>query len=220
MDGSGIVEQAQQQVRVRTRVVTALERAGGAQAALVTFDGPVITDSIAIDFGRGADGGAPWVRVHSSCLTGDLFGSCRCDCGPQLDRAITHLRWHGGVLIYLPQEGRGIGLKAKIDAYALQDAGHDTFEANRLLGLPEDARRYDSAARMLHALGQPRIRLLSANPDKRAQLSRHGIDVVDMQALHIAPGEHNAAYLEAKRRWFAELRGLQSQAPDTSTEAP
>ncbi len=208
MDGSRLDEQ----VRVRARVVTALERAGGAQVALVTFDGPGLDDSIALDFGRGADGGAPWVRVHSSCVTGDLFGSARCDCGPQLDRAIHHLRWHGGVLLYLPQEGRGIGLKAKIDAYALQDAGHDTFTANRLLGLPEDARRYDSAAAMLRALRHARIRLLSANPDKRAQLERCGVTVDSMQALHIAPSEHNAAYLDAKRRWFAELRGLRSHA--------
>lgn len=208
MDGSSLG----QQVRVHARVVTALERAGGAQVALVTFDGPGLADCIALDFGRGGDDGAPWVRVHSSCLTGDLFGSCRCDCGPQLDRAINHLRWHGGVLIYLPQEGRGIGLKAKIDAYALQDAGHDTFEANRLLGLPEDARCYDSAAAMLSALGHHRIRLLSANPDKRTQLARHGIAVESMQALHIAPSEHNAAYLDAKRRWFAQLRGQPPQA--------
>src|SRR5215212_2671418 len=129
---------------------------------------------------RSAGGGpAPLVRPHSECLTGDVFGSERCDCGPQLREAAERITNAGGYLLYLRQEGRGIGLYAKLDAYALQDAGLDTYAANRALGRGDDERDYTAAAQMLHAVGATRIDLLSNNPDKAAQLAAAGIDVVD-----------------------------------------
>ena len=115
-------------------------------------------------------GPAPLVRPHSECLTGDVFGSQRCDCGPQLREAVERIADSGGFLLYLRQEGRGIGLYAKLDAYALQDTGLDTYEANLALGHGEDERSYLVAAQMLHALGVSRVALLSNNPDKARQL--------------------------------------------------
>ena len=112
----------------------------------------------------------PLVRIHSECFTGDVLGSERCDCGPQLLEAVRRIAQVGGLLLYLRQEGRGIGLYAKLDAYALQDAGLDTYEANLALGYREDARNYTVAAQMLGALGLDRVALLSNNPDKAAQL--------------------------------------------------
>ena len=121
--------------------------------------------------------GTPLVRLHSECLTGDVFGSERCDCGPQLREGVEAVAATGGFLLYLRQEGRGIGLYAKLDAYALQDTGMDTYEANLALGHGEDERDYTAAAQMLSALGANSIRLLSNNPDKAAQLTAHGISV-------------------------------------------
>ncbi|WP_409522925.1 GTP cyclohydrolase II RibA [Nitrincola sp. MINF-07-Sa-05] len=112
----------------------------------------------------------PLVRLHSECLTGDIFGSKMCDCGAQLDESLTRIAQEGGVLLYLRQEGRGIGLYNKLDAYKLQKEGFDTFAANRLLGHPSDARNYAAAAQMLLALGYKKIRLLSNNPEKSKQL--------------------------------------------------
>jgi GTP cyclohydrolase II len=140
------------------------------------------------------------VRLHSECLTGDVFGSQRCDCGPQLREAIERITKHGGYVLYLRQEGRGIGLYDKLDAYALQDRGLDTYDANLALGHRADERDYTSAAQMLHALGADRIALLSNNPDKGAQLARLGITIARQvpTALHLT--ETNAAYLTAKAR--------------------
>ncbi|HEV2887048.1 MAG TPA: GTP cyclohydrolase II [Jatrophihabitans sp.] len=142
----------------------------------------------------------PLVRPHSECLTGDVLGSQRCDCGPQLREAVERIAEHGGYLLYLRQEGRGIGLYAKLDAYALQDAGLDTYQANLALGYAEDERDYTVAAQMLQALGLDRIALLSNNPDKAAQLSRLGVTVTEQ----VPTGEHlsaaNAGYLAAKAR--------------------
>lgn len=142
--------------------------------------------------------GVPLVRLHSECLTGDVLGSRRCDCGPQLDDSLDLLATVGGYLLYLRQEGRGIGLYAKIDAYRLQDSGLDTFDANLALGYPEDARDYTVAAQMLAALGVGRVRLLTNNPDKTEQLSRLGIEVVEQvpMTMHVTPS--NADYLAAK----------------------
>ena len=148
---------------------------------MFTFDGLVDgKEHLALGLGdwqrslaRAAVGGrAPLVRPHSECLTGDVFGSQRCDCGPQLREAVERITDAGGLLLYLRQEGRGIGLYAKLDAYALQDAGLDTYEANVALGHGEDERDYTAAAQMLLALGADRIRLLSNNPDKAEQLGR------------------------------------------------
>jgi GTP cyclohydrolase II len=149
---------------------------------------------------RSAAGGpAPLVRPHSECLTGDVFGSERCDCGPQLREAVERIAEDGGFLLYLRQEGRGIGLYAKLDAYALQDAGLDTYEANRALGHGDDERDYTAAAQMLRAVGAERIRLLSNNPDKSDQLGRLGIDVTEKVPTRVHLSAANARYLAAKR---------------------
>jgi GTP cyclohydrolase II len=201
-------------LHVRTRIALRLRRAGSA-ATLVSFDGPGSGDNVALVFEPRSCVAPAWVRVHSSCQTGDIFGSCRCDCGVQLEAAIEHLERNGGVLLYLQQEGRGIGLKAKIDAYALQDTGLDTWEANRVLGFPADAREYRTAANMLLAMGYSRVRLLGSNPDKAAQLRASGVEVVDSLPLDTLPNPDNAAYLAAKRRWFAQSGSGQSVVPLT-----
>ncbi len=148
--------------------------------------------------------GVPLVRMHSECLTGDALGSLRCDCGPQLQESLRRLQASpGGILLYLRgQEGRGIGLGNKLRAYALQDRGMDTVEANRALGLPEDGRNYAEAAAMLQALSVLRIRLLTNNPDKVASLSRHGIAVVGVEPLVMPANPHNQAYLATKAQKF------------------
>lgn len=139
------------------------------------------------------------VRVHSECLTGDVLGSLRCDCGPQLDSALKAIVERGwGCLLYLRQEGRGIGLHAKIQAYHLQDKGADTLDANLMLGLPADGRDYSIAASMLSALDIYRVSLLSNNPNKREQLEKHGINVVDLIPLVVGVGDQNRFYLETK----------------------
>ena len=149
---------------------------------------------------RAEDGGeAPLVRPHSECLTGDVFGSERCDCGPQLREAVERIADAGGFLLYLRQEGRGIGLYAKLEAYALQDQGLDTYEANTALGHGEDERDYTAAAQMLGAVGVARIRLLSNNPDKAAQLESLGIAVAERVPTAVHVSEANVRYLAAKR---------------------
>ena len=138
------------------------------------------------------------VRMHSECLTGDVFGSQRCDCGPQLREAAERIADEGGLLLYLRQEGRGIGLYAKLDAYALQDAGLDTYEANRALGRADDERDYAAAAQMLATLGATRIRLLTNNPDKVDQLTTLGIEVTEQVRTGVHLSDANARYLQAK----------------------
>jgi 3,4-dihydroxy 2-butanone 4-phosphate synthase/GTP cyclohydrolase II len=158
----------------------------------------------------GAADGAPLVRMHSECLTGDAFGSLRCDCGPQLQSSLQQLAASpGGILVYLRgQEGRGIGLANKMRAYALQDQGMDTVEANAALGLPEDAREYAEAAQILQALGAVRVRLLTNNPDKVLALRRYGIDVVAVVPLVIGANPFNAGYLDTKARKFGHFLPL------------
>lgn len=142
----------------------------------------------------------PLVRLHSECLTGDVFGSERCDCGAQLDHALHQAMAEGGTVIYLRgHEGRGIGLANKILAYALQDSGMDTVAANEHLGLPADARSYRSAALILHRLGLDRIRLVTNNPDKADQLERSGIVVTEIVPSPAPVTEHNRRYLTTKR---------------------
>jgi GTP cyclohydrolase II len=149
----------------------------------------------------GAFGGRPpLVRLHSECLTGDVFGSLKCDCGPQLREALRLIdAAGGGVLLYLRQEGRGIGLANKLRAYALQDRGLDTVEANQRLGFADDEREYAAAAAMLRALGIERVRLLTNNPAKEAGLSGAGIEVIERVAHHMPTNPHNADYLAVKR---------------------
>jgi GTP cyclohydrolase II len=140
----------------------------------------------------------PMVRIHSECLTGDVFGSAKCDCGDQLQEAIRLLRKEKGILIYLRQEGRGIGLYNKLDAYELQAQGLDTYEANKKLGFGLDERNYLVAAQMLKALGTNEISLLSNNPDKREQLEFFGIKVRECISTGVFLKKANARYLEAK----------------------
>jgi GTP cyclohydrolase II len=166
-------------------------------AEVVTFDGLVDgLEHLAIVLGQPSD--VPLVRLHSECLTGDVLGSRRCDCGPQLHEAVDRIEAHGGYLLYLRQEGRGIGLYAKLDAYRLQDRGLDTYEANLALGYAADARDYAAAAQMLDALEVPRLALLTNNPDKAAQLSAHGLEVVERVPTAVHLTASNRRYLSAK----------------------
>jgi GTP cyclohydrolase II len=151
---------------------------------------------------------APLVRVHSECFTGDLLGSLRCDCGPQLQGAIARMAAEGaGAVLYLSQEGRGIGLINKLRAYTLQDNGMDTVDANRALGWEADERNFHIAAAMLQALGMRRIRLLTNNPDKVAALAACGIDVVARVPHEFAPNGVNDRYLNTKKLRFGHLLG-------------
>jgi 3,4-dihydroxy 2-butanone 4-phosphate synthase/GTP cyclohydrolase II len=146
------------------------------------------------------------VRVHSECLTGDAFGSMRCDCGPQRDHAMAAIAAEGrGVLVYLKQEGRGIGLLPKLQAYELQEAGYDTVEANEALGYPADARRFDLAARILEDLGVKSVRLMTNNPYKVGDLEALGIPVVERVPVLIATNPHNRRYMATKAEKLAHL---------------
>jgi len=146
------------------------------------------------------------VRVHSECLTGDVFGSRRCDCGSQLHQALRQISEHGvGVLVYMRQEGRGIGLPAKIHAYKLQEEGLDTVEANKKLGYPMDLREYGLGAQILSDLGVRKIRLLTNNPRKMVGLSGHGLEIVSRVAIKTMPHAQNARYLRVKKRKMGHL---------------
>jgi GTP cyclohydrolase II len=148
------------------------------------------------------------VRIHSECLTGDAFGSLRCDCGPQLNATLDLIAKAGkGALLYLRQEGRGIGLPNKIRAYALQDQGHDTLDANLILGLPADARTYEMCKVMLAHLGIQNVNLMTNNPAKIEALISLGLNVVERTPLHVGKNPHNAAYLETKQSRMRHIRG-------------
>ena len=140
------------------------------------------------------------VRVHSSCMTGDIFGSCRCDCGPQLEQALTQIEKEGkGVLVYMNQEGRGIGLLNKLKAYELQEKGRDTVEANTELGFNADDRDYGVGAQILRAMNVSKVKLLSNNPKKRVGLMGYGIEIVESVAIEIESNDYNEFYLKTKR---------------------
>lgn len=156
----------------------------------------------------------PLVRPHSECLTGDVFGSQRCDCGPQLREAVQRIALADGYLLYLRQEGRGIGLYRKLDAYVLQDGGLDTYEANVALGHGEDERDYTVAAQMLHTLGLSSVALLSNNPGKAAQLTRLGVTVTARIPTGVHLSAANASYLATKVQRGAHTLSL-SPAPST-----
>jgi 3,4-dihydroxy 2-butanone 4-phosphate synthase/GTP cyclohydrolase II len=146
------------------------------------------------------------VRVHSECLTGDVFGSFRCDCGPQLEQALTNIENNGkGVLLYMRQEGRGIGLINKIKAYALQEEGMDTVEANEHLGFKADARDYGVGAQILHSLGVRKMILMTNNPKKRVGINSYGLEVVDTKSIEILANKHNEAYLKTKKDKMGHL---------------
>jgi GTP cyclohydrolase II len=194
---------------VRTQVELPLRFADGytADARVFSFDGLVDgREHLAFALGDCAaphsadESRVPLIRPHSECLTGDVFGSQRCDCGPQLREAVERISEAGGYLLYLRQEGRGIGLYSKLEAYALQEAGVDTYDANVALGHEEDERSYVAAAQMLDALGVTRVALLSNNPDKARQLRSFGLTVVEQVPTGVFVSAANHRYLETKAR--------------------
>ncbi|THV41661.1 GTP cyclohydrolase II [Glycomyces buryatensis] len=196
---------------IRTRVTIPLSFVDGYEttAEAVTFKGLADgAEHLALVLGDPGRTGTPLVRLHSECLTGDVFGSARCDCGPQLREAVERIASQGGVLLYLRQEGRGIGLYNKLDAYALQDDGLDTYEANTALGLPEDGRDYTAAAQMLEALGIGSFDLLTNNPDKARQLRDLGVDVARTVPTGVFATHSNTRYLSAKVRHTAHTIAL------------
>ena len=163
-------------------------------------------EAVAIQHGRVKNGAAPLVRVHSQCLTGDVFTSERCDCRAQLEYSLRKIaKEPSGIVLYLPQEGRGIGLINKLKAYELQDEGLDTVEANRRLGFAADSRDYDFAAAALKALGVKSVRLLSNNPDKIEQLERGGVRVVKRIPCRPRTSHHSRAYLKTKQAKMGHL---------------
>jgi len=182
---------------------------GAEDCRIVAFrppDGGI--EHLAILIGAPEQAASPLVRVHSECFTGDLLGSRRCDCGPQLHQAIRRMAAEGaGVLLYMAQEGRGIGLVNKLRAYTLQDAGLDTLDANRALGYGADERSFAAAATMLRQLGIVRVRLLTNNPEKIAGLTSHGIEIAGRISHAIAANGENDSYLETKARRFGHLLG-------------
>ncbi len=169
-------------------------------AEIVAFRSPEAAgEHVAILIGQ-PNGNPPLVRLHSECLTGDVFASLKCDCGPQLEAALAKIADSGwGILLYLRQEGRGIGLINKLRAYAMQDQGFDTVDANTRLGFPVDARNFGTAARMLQLLGQDRVRLLTNNPNKVAGLEKAGVTVIERVEHKLPSNPHNHGYLETKR---------------------
>jgi GTP cyclohydrolase II len=187
---------------VRTTAQLPIHLADGREALSTIYSFHGLSDGkehFALRFGT-PDADAPLVRLHSECMTGDVFGSARCDCGPQLQESLLRLHEEGGYLLYMRQEGRGIGLYAKLDAYRLQEQGHDTYAANRALGHGDDERDYTAAAEMLKALDVARITLITNNPDKRKQLEALGIEVPAVRPTGVFQGRHNSRYLEAKVR--------------------
>jgi 3,4-dihydroxy 2-butanone 4-phosphate synthase/GTP cyclohydrolase II len=169
-------------------------------------------EHIALVRGEIGDGADVLVRMHSECLTGDIFGSLRCDCGTQLDAALAAVAAEGrGVVVYIRgHEGRGIGLMHKLQAYQLQEAGADTVDANLALGMPADARDYGTGAQILVDLGVRSMRLLTNNPAKRTALEGYGLEIVDRVALPVRPNPENLRYLRTKRdRMGHDLTGLE-----------
>jgi len=195
---------------VRREGQTRLPTTVGEFTAIV-YENPIDgSTQLALVKGTVDDGEPVLVRMHSECLTGEVFGSLRCDCGDQLRAAMAAIAQEGrGVIVYIRQEGRGIGLDNKIKAYALQDLGSDTVEANELLGFPPDPRDYGVGAQILVDLGVRRIRLLTNNPQKRAGLEGYGLQVVERVPLEIPPNKENYAYLKTKRHRLGHLLSIE-----------
>lgn len=186
--------------KVRNSVMIPVGKAQSHDAKFVSFDGlGDDKEHIALVF-KSADEKAqtPLVRLHSECLTGDVFHSARCDCGAQLDEAVESMAEQGGIILYLRQEGRGIGLYNKLDAYRLQDTGLDTFEANQALGFDNDLRDFSIAAQMLSALGIDEIDLLTNNPEKVKTIEAEGVRVRRQQKTGVFYNRYNGHYLAAK----------------------
>jgi GTP cyclohydrolase II len=199
----------QQPARVRRVATTSLPTRHAVFATHAYRDEATGHDHVVLALGDLADArsGPPLVRLHSECLTGDALGSRRCDCGEQLDAALAAIAAEGrGAVVYLRgHEGRGIGLSDKLRAYALQDDGLDTLDANLALGLPADAREYGAAAAMLADLGVPAVRLLSSNPAKSAALRTLGVDIVARTGLGVPPRPETVRYLRTKRERMGHL---------------
>jgi len=173
--------------------------------AFASGDGGKTEEAVALVMGE-VHSGSPLVRIHSQCLTGDVFGSLRCDCRQQLEMALGMIRDLGaGILIYEQQEGRGIGLMAKLQAYELQDTGLDTVEANERLGFKADHRDFALPAQMLKALGVNQVRLLSNNPEKVEALEHAGIQVVERVPCEVTPSPHAEEYLKTKKEKMGHL---------------
>jgi len=195
-DVAALLDPTRLEIAARARLPVEASEA----AEIVAFRSPEeASDHVALVIGK-RDGHPPVVRLHSECLTGDVLGSLKCDCGPQLHAALHAMAdapW--GVLLYLRQEGRGIGLVNKLRAYALQDQGYDTVDANLRLGFPVEARDFAIAARMLDLLAIPRIRLMTNNPEKVARLEKEGVEVVERIPLTLPTNRFNEQYLATKR---------------------
>jgi GTP cyclohydrolase II len=197
MEGSGL--------RIVASAAVPLVDAQDSRVVAFRAEGSAI-EHLAIVIGRPEETEAPLVRIHSECFTGDLLGSMRCDCGEQLRGAIHRMAEHGaGIVLYLAQEGRGIGLVNKLRAYTLQDRGLDTMDANRVLGWGADERNFLVGANMLLEMGIKKVRLLTNNPDKIAGLTAYGIEVVGREAHAMAPNDVNQAYLATKAVRFGHL---------------
>ncbi|MFV0319750.1 MAG: GTP cyclohydrolase II [Microbacterium sp.] len=193
--------------RVSLRAESSVPTAHGAFRFLAYKDRVTGTDHLAVVSGDLPDD-APLVRVHSECLTGEAFGSLKCECGPQLDAALAEIEQHGGVVVYMRgHEGRGIGLINKLRAYSLQERGLDTVDANLALGLPADARDYAAAAGILADLGVERVRLMTNNTDKTKRLRELGLDVVEQVPLIVGVGPNNHQYLQTKRDRMGHIIG-------------
>ncbi|HET7159024.1 MAG TPA: GTP cyclohydrolase II, partial [Burkholderiales bacterium] len=204
-------------IRRRAETVLPTSRAGSFRL-MVYADNLETTLYVALVKGELEPTQPALVRLHSQCLTGDVFGSERCDCGEQLDAALTALEQAGsGVLVYMFDEGRGIGLLNKIRAYALQDEGRDTVEANHALGFAADMRDYSAGAHILFDLGVRQVRLMTNNPEKVQALEKYGLSVVERVPVEIAPRSANRAYLQTKRTKFGHLLSLVGE--DTAQDA-
>jgi 3,4-dihydroxy 2-butanone 4-phosphate synthase/GTP cyclohydrolase II len=203
---------------IRLRAETTLPtRKAGTFRLLVYGDAADSNVLLALVKGKVEPGRPTLVRLHSQCLTGDVFGSERCDCGEQLDAALTTIEKAGaGVLVYMFDEGRGIGLLNKIRAYALQDQGRDTVEANHALGFAADMRDYSAGARILAELGVREVRLLTNNPDKVRQLEEYGLAVTERVPIEVAPGKSNRDYLRTKRTKFGHMLSMVGEPQDAA----
>jgi len=208
VDAQDIIEYQALETEALTRTAQArVPLAEAADVRIVAFrPGNGGIEHLAVLIGSPETAMAPLARIHSECFTGDVLGSLRCDCGPQLHEAIRRMRSEGaGVLLYMAQEGRGIGLVNKLRAYALQDRGLDTVDANRALGFRADERHFEPAAVMLRALGLTRVRLLTNNPEKLAGLTAYGIEIWGRENLAIAANGTNDHYLATKIARFGHL---------------
>ncbi len=194
------MNQQQKTSQIRTRVPFQVGRRSDIPAEMLSFtDLKTDKEHVALVFKQAdTQQATPLVRIHSECLTGDVFGSSRCDCGEQLNEAIEKMAEQGGIILYMRQEGRGIGLYNKLDAYQLQIKGIDTYSANNQLGFDDDLRDFAEAAQMLNAMGVSQLKLLSNNPRKQDALKQHGIKVTEMQSTGVYRKQDNHYYLETK----------------------